>query len=171
MKRTYIYFQQLLFLKPIIDRQVETATKNRKVLMSPRKSNRLFNDRDVESLDDYNVFQPSPASGQFEEVISSNYNSTYTPTNHSTHTNSIFNDEIDEDKHFLLSLVPTLKRMNTEQKLAAKVEILNVLRNFQISNSINMEAVNNNNYSVTRNLRKKRKKVKEEITTFQEDLD
>jgi hypothetical protein len=37
-------------------------------------------------------------------------------------------DEIDEDKSFLMSLVPSLKKLNDEQKLVAKVEFLNVMR-------------------------------------------
>ncbi|XP_052755401.1 uncharacterized protein LOC113513401 [Galleria mellonella] len=35
---------------------------------------------------------------------------------------------IDEDKHFLLSLVPSFKRMTDEEKLTAKVDILNVIK-------------------------------------------
>ena len=37
-------------------------------------------------------------------------------------------DDIDEDKSFLMSLVPSFKKLNDEQKLVAKVEFLNVLR-------------------------------------------
>jgi len=37
-------------------------------------------------------------------------------------------DEIDEDKSFLMSLVPSFKKLNDEQKLVAKVEFLNVMR-------------------------------------------
>ena len=35
--------------------------------------------------------------------------------------------EIDEDKYFLLSLLPTLKSFNHDQKFDAKIEIMNVL--------------------------------------------
>ncbi|XP_059053106.1 uncharacterized protein LOC131847541 [Achroia grisella] len=37
-------------------------------------------------------------------------------------------EDIDEDKHFLLSLVPSFKRMSDDEKLTAKVEILNVIK-------------------------------------------
>ena len=37
-------------------------------------------------------------------------------------------DDIDEDKSFLLSLVPSFKNLNDEQNFVAKVEFLNVLR-------------------------------------------
>ena len=36
-------------------------------------------------------------------------------------------DDIDEDKSFLMSLVPSFKKLNDEQKFTAKVEFLNVL--------------------------------------------
>ena len=37
-------------------------------------------------------------------------------------------DDIDEDKSFLISLVPSFKKLNDEQKFVAKVEFLNVMR-------------------------------------------
>ena len=37
-------------------------------------------------------------------------------------------DDIDEDKSFLTSLVPSFKKLNDDQKLIAKVEFLNVMR-------------------------------------------
>jgi len=37
-------------------------------------------------------------------------------------------DDIDEDKSFLMSLVPSFKKLNDEQKFVAKVEFLNVMR-------------------------------------------
>ena len=37
-------------------------------------------------------------------------------------------DETDENKSFLISLVPSFKKLNDEQKFTAKVEFLNVLR-------------------------------------------
>ena len=37
-------------------------------------------------------------------------------------------DDIDEDKSFLMSLVPSFKKLNDEQKFIAKVEFLNGVR-------------------------------------------
>jgi hypothetical protein len=37
-------------------------------------------------------------------------------------------DDIDEDKSFLMSLVPSFKKLNDEYKFVAKVEFLNVMR-------------------------------------------
>lgn len=36
--------------------------------------------------------------------------------------------DIDEDRHFLMSLIPSFKRMNDHEKLTAKVEILQVIK-------------------------------------------
>ncbi|XP_041979625.1 myb/SANT-like DNA-binding domain-containing protein 3 isoform X2 [Aricia agestis] len=43
-------------------------------------------------------------------------------------SSNAFHEEIDGDKHFALSLVPTLKQMNDDQKLAAKMRILQTLQ-------------------------------------------
>lgn len=37
-------------------------------------------------------------------------------------------EHIDEDKHFLMSLLPSFKRMNDDEKLSAKMEILKVIK-------------------------------------------
>lgn len=38
-------------------------------------------------------------------------------------------DENDEDRQFMLSLVPTFRKLNAKQKLSARIEILKVLQN------------------------------------------
>lgn len=42
-------------------------------------------------------------------------------------------EHIDEDKHFLLSLLPSFKRMNEDEKLTAKMEILKVIKDVKNS--------------------------------------
>jgi hypothetical protein len=37
-------------------------------------------------------------------------------------------DDIDEDKYFLMSLVPSYKKLNEQLKFVAKVEFINVMR-------------------------------------------
>ena len=39
--------------------------------------------------------------------------------------------EIDEDKHFLMSLIPSFKKMSDNEKLTAKVEILKIIKNIR----------------------------------------
>ncbi|RVE43480.1 hypothetical protein evm_011878 [Chilo suppressalis] len=38
-------------------------------------------------------------------------------------------DDIDEDRHFLMSLIPSFRRMTDDEKLTVKMEILKVIRN------------------------------------------
>lgn len=38
-------------------------------------------------------------------------------------------DENDEDRQFMLSLVPTFRKLNAKQKMSARIEILKVLQN------------------------------------------
>lgn len=41
---------------------------------------------------------------------------------------SVYLEEIDEDKHFLMSLIPSFKKMTEDEKLSAKVDILKVIK-------------------------------------------
>ncbi|XP_050683977.1 uncharacterized protein LOC126978900 [Leptidea sinapis] len=43
------------------------------------------------------------------------------------------NESIDEDKHFLMSLIPSFKKMSDDEKLTAKVEILKVIQQVRSS--------------------------------------
>ncbi|CAG9793159.1 unnamed protein product [Diatraea saccharalis] len=53
-----------------------------------------------------------------------------------TVANSIANlEEIDEDRHFLMSLVPSFRRMSDDEKLTAKMEILKVIRDVRGSSN------------------------------------
>lgn len=50
-------------------------------------------------------------------------------------------EDIDEDKHFLMSLIPTFKRMSDDEKLTAKMEILKVLREIRKPPTIEMNPI------------------------------
>jgi len=51
-------------------------------------------------------------------------------------------DDIDEDRSFLMSLVPSFKKLNDEQKFVAKVEFLNVMRRITFYQPPIMLAIN-----------------------------
>ena len=60
----------------------------------------------------------------------------------------MYRDDIDEDRSFLMSLVPS-KKVNDEQKIVAKVEFLNVMRritfcqpSYHVSNSFHFPYFN-----------------------------
>ncbi|CAF4881428.1 unnamed protein product [Pieris macdunnoughi] len=44
-------------------------------------------------------------------------------------------ENIDEDRHFLMSLIPTFRKMSDNEKLTAKVEILKVIQQVRSSNA------------------------------------
>ncbi|CAF4881460.1 unnamed protein product [Pieris macdunnoughi] len=44
-------------------------------------------------------------------------------------------EKIDEDKHFLMSLIPSFRKMSDNEKLTAKVEILKVIQQVRSSNA------------------------------------
>ncbi|XP_023949520.2 uncharacterized protein LOC112054093 [Bicyclus anynana] len=62
-----------------------------------------------------------------------------------THTKSTDKEEmIDEDKHFLMSLIPSFKKMSDDEKLEAKVEILKVIKGIRkkpIENPVDCHSV------------------------------
>lgn len=42
------------------------------------------------------------------------------------------NEEFDDDKHFLLSLLPIIKKFNDCDKINVRIEIMNAIRNIQV---------------------------------------
>lgn len=48
---------------------------------------------------------------------------------------SVYLEEIDEDKHFLMSLIPSFKRMSDDEKLTVKMEILKAIKGVRNSSS------------------------------------
>ena len=53
--------------------------------------------------------------------------------------------EIDEDKYFLLSLLPWLKKFNEDQKFVARMQIMNVIRHVLMSGSLATTNLNTGN--------------------------
>lgn len=53
------------------------------------------------------------------------------------------NEEVDEDRNFLISLVPAFRKLDGEQKLLLKEEILKCLRQISYSQSSNPNEYSN----------------------------
>ncbi|KAL4118875.1 hypothetical protein QTP88_011757 [Uroleucon formosanum] len=53
------------------------------------------------------------------------------------------NEDLDEDKLFLLSLLPTLKKMSSDKKFDFKTQILQLLKNINFQNNFNLPLNNN----------------------------
>jgi len=54
------------------------------------------------------------------------------------------NEDLDEDKLFLLSLLPTLKKMSSDKKFDFKIQIMQMLKNINFQNNFNPAPLNNN---------------------------
>ncbi|KAM3958477.1 uncharacterized protein ACR2FA_007499 [Aphomia sociella] len=97
-KKTYVYFKHMSFLLP----HVQAA------------------DSDQEG--------PSYKPGQPQQRLHSNAKRTAPTESRNATASHVYVEDIDEDKHFLMSLIPSFKKMTDEEKLTAKVEILNVIK-------------------------------------------
>lgn len=138
-RRKYVYFDQLLFLLPtIVDR---TTVRE----CSPSMSMTQEENSDIE--DDFD--EPHTAEDQNNDFNSSSQagSSTQKPTPTSkrqpkakqtqSYEESLLTilkekkeEAIDEDKSFLLSIVPSFKKLNDAQKIDVKMEFLATLKRF-----------------------------------------
>jgi len=118
-RRKYISFDQLLFLLPIMQQRHIPG----KITPPPSA----------------NESEPQDMTGNEIGECSHAKNATYyrqqKKRSKTTYEKSLLEtikeksrDDIDEDKYFLMSLVPSFKKLNDEQKFVAKVEFLNVMR-------------------------------------------
>ncbi|XP_045454775.1 uncharacterized protein LOC123664225 [Melitaea cinxia] len=106
-KKTYVYFKHMLFLLPHMScPENETADP----ILEP-KLNEFFNKRDKRKA-------PKDKDQTKRKK--------YTPE---LSSKPVTQEEIDEDRHFLMSLIPSFKKMSDDEKLTAKVEILKVIKN------------------------------------------
>lgn len=127
-RRKYLYFEQLMFLMPSMESRDTSGN------YSPPQSH----DTGDEEQDD-SVSQPATVTA----IASSHQPSTSgTSASHRgqtkkrkypTYEESLLhiisqkNEDVDEDKSFLMSLLPSFKKLSPQQKLTTKVEYLQVL--------------------------------------------
>ncbi|XP_046971857.1 uncharacterized protein LOC124538732 [Vanessa cardui] len=109
-KKTYVYFKHMLFLLPHVSYSENEASDP---VLEP-KLNEYFNKREKRK-----------ASLKDKERIKRRKIVTATPSP------SVQQEEIDEDRHFLMSLVPSFKKMSDDEKLSAKVRILKVIKDIR----------------------------------------
>ena len=117
-RRKYVYYEQLQFLKTTLE---ERATTSDQALI--QAENRQDNDSDASEAEEDNESQMSPAFAITNPIRRQRGKK-------ETFEESLLNilaekkEEIDEDKLFLLSLLPPLKKLNTRQKFEAKIDLL-----------------------------------------------
>lgn len=155
-RRKYIYFDQLLFLLPTIEDR-ETVSDVDPV--DPNEDDQT-KESDSEGLGDSNFEQPeSPSTSRRQPApaVSSVRRSKKAKTSYEESLlqilqNKCKNEEIDEDKTFLLSLVPAFKKLTEDQKFQVKMDFLHVLRkaqapNYEASSTRNLTIAPMRNYT------------------------
>lgn len=132
-RRKYIHYDQLSFLLPTVDSKEENSNiifRNSKSIdwkqcnsvetekTTARPSTSYGPKRPSQPYEEVSVEKPSrKPSKSYEETLLQMLQEKRNEEN-----------EIDEDRYFLLSLLPSFRKLNEEQKFMAKTEILNVIR-------------------------------------------
>ena len=118
--RKYIYFDQLLFLLQIMQQRDTSGN------ITPPPSANESEPQDITTGNEM---------GEGSHAKNATYYRQQKKRSKTTYEESLLEiikersrDDIDEDKSFLMSLVPSFKKLNDEQKFVAKVEFLNVMR-------------------------------------------
>lgn len=133
-RRKYIYFDQLSFLLSILEDSADTTIPNETNNTSPP----FLPFQEKLEIDDYDEFKEEYEDIPLTEEESQIPEPPRLPQEEKTAPHcetpqmnifqNIKTNEVDEDVLFLLSLLPSFKRLNEDQKIDAKVEFLNVLR-------------------------------------------
>jgi len=119
-RRKYIYFDQLLFLLPIMQQRDTSGN------ITPPPSANESETQDITTGSEL---------GEGSHAKNATYCGQQKKRSRTTYEESLLEiikeksrDDIDKDNSFLMSLVPSFKKLNDEQKFVAKVEFLNVMR-------------------------------------------
>lgn len=130
-RRKYVYFEKLLFLLPCMEnRQTEGN-------LEPNDSNDDDNDDDGE---------PSPSTPVPRRKR--NTKPKQTDLDEALLKALTENNTVDEDTNFALSLVPSLKNLNAEEKLDAKIGILNIFKQISVSRRAQITTQSTYNYNI-----------------------
>ncbi|KAK9707754.1 Alcohol dehydrogenase transcription factor Myb/SANT-like [Popillia japonica] len=130
-RRKYIYFDQLLFLHDSVESRetinslgdkdhvgdVEIEMEETDVLGNPVSVNNPPTNATVRPVTTPSVKRKKVPQKSYEESLL-----------HILKQKRDEDREIDEDKYFLLSLLPSFKKMNEDQKFFVRTEFLNVMR-------------------------------------------
>ncbi|XP_050304654.1 uncharacterized protein LOC126742131 [Anthonomus grandis grandis] len=134
-RRKYLYFEQLLFLRDSIESRisynsleqgtddVEDNTETREEESEASEATQLRTGAKTDHSRK-KIYQKKTHQKTYEESLLQILREKKDTEN-----------EIDEDKYFLLSLLPSLKKFNEDQKFIARTEILNVIRRVRMSGS------------------------------------
>lgn len=134
-RRKYVFFDQLLFLLPTLeDRPTVTDCSP-----SNTNENKIGSEDDSEVLQEINTSADDSPVKTLQAQISASHSKSVAKKNPS-YVESLLNilkekkeEVIDEDKSFLLSLVPAFKKLTDTQKMEAKMKFLSTLKRISLS--------------------------------------
>lgn len=129
-RHIYIYFEQLLFLRDSVECRITSNSR--------QKNNG--------NEDENNMKKESEKSQKSKEMHTDSSARRIVKTKRRKSANEVAlpqilkttrdeDNEIDEDKYFLLSLLPSFKKFNDDQKFIVRMEIMNVMRRVRLSES------------------------------------
>lgn len=134
-RRKYVFFDQLLFLLPTIEDRPTVSD------CSPSDTNedQIGSEDDSEVVKETNISVDDSPVNTLQAQISASHGKSVAKKNPS-YEESLLNilkekkeEVIDEDKSFLLSLVPAFKKLTDTQKMDAKMEFLSTLKRITLS--------------------------------------
>ncbi|KAL2716020.1 LOW QUALITY PROTEIN: flotillin-2 isoform X3 [Vespula squamosa] len=128
-RHKYLYFDQLLFLRDFIESRKISSNSESTI------SNRNDIENVIEETEDINHVSPVTSLKPTANVTKRKKISNNTFEESLLQMLREKNDEekeIDEDKYFLLSLLPSFRKLNEEQKFIARIEIMNVMRRLRL---------------------------------------
>lgn len=130
-RRKYVYFEKLLFLLPCLEnRQTEGN-------LEPNDSH--------EDEDDNNAPGPSSSTPIPRRKKRTNVPK---PDDLDEALIKALNQTVDEDTNFALSLVPSLQNLNAEEKLDAKIGILNIFKQITLARRFETSSQSTSSYNV-----------------------
>ncbi|XP_005089367.1 uncharacterized protein LOC101847229 [Aplysia californica] len=128
-RRKYIYFERLMFLHPTIEDRRETKRDEtvHETTRSTEAEQQVLDEDEAQSIQN-RLSQPGPSRSKKRQEVS--FEETLLNILRDKH------EEIDEDKSFLLSLLPAMKRIRSEEhKCEAKIEMLRITNKYQFMDS------------------------------------
>lgn len=133
-RRKYVYFEKLLFLLPCMEnRQTEDN-------LEPNES------QDDDDVDDNE--ESGPSTSTIIPRRKKNMKPKQTDLDDALLKALNENNTIDEDTNFALSLVPSLKNLNAEEKLDAKIGILNIFRQINVTRRAQITTQSTYNHNI-----------------------
>lgn len=136
-RRKYLYFEQMLFLRDSIESRItsnsieQNDNYEKGDVDEHEESQEMTVNTRANPMAKSSTRRKAPISKSYEESLLQILKEKKDE-----------DKEIDEDKYFLLSLLPSFKKFNEDQKFVARTQILNVMRHVRMSGSLTTANLN-----------------------------